>query len=219
MDKYDSIDKIPSVDDAMETAENEGRPVCAPTSYRTCEDCGELFEASGKARYCSECKRARQIAGMRDRKIDCEICGKTFRPKATYDKICPECKADKEKVEEWKKAQGLIVVQAAKENGAECTNEHTHFPGLAEERRKKRQPVTVDLTNFLPKKKEEKAVEPTTAEISTGTRDPESDIIAISKNVAILCEEVGMDVYDVCSAVESFATGFVSLRAGRKNNA
>lgn len=215
MDKYDSIDKIPSVDDAMEIAENEGRPVCAPTSYRTCEDCGELFEASGKARYCSECKRARQIAGMRDRKIDCEICGKTFHPKATYDKICPECKADKEKVEEWKKAQGLIVVQAAKENGAEITN--TPFPGLAEERRRKRQPVTVDLTNFIPKKMEEKDMEPTTAEISTGTRDPESDIIAVAKNVANLCEVVEMDVHDLCSAIESFATGFVSLR--RKNNA
>lgn len=215
MDKYDSIDKIPSVADAMEIAENEGRPVCAPTSYRTCEDCGELFEGTGKARYCSECKRTRQIAGMRDRKIDCEICGKTFHPKATYDKICPECKADKEKVEEWKKAQGLIVVQAAKENGSEITN--THFPDLAEERRRKRQPVTVDLTNFLPKKKEEKAVEPTTAEISTGTRDPERDIIAIAKNVANLCEVVEMDVHDLCSAIESFATGFVSLR--RKNNA
>lgn len=217
MDKYDSIDKIPSVADAMEIAENEGRPVCAPTSYRTCEDCGELFEASGKARYCPECKRARQIAGLRDRKIDCEICGRTFHPKATYDKICPECKADKEKVEEWKKAQGLLVVQAAKENGAEVTNERVHFPALAEERRRKRQPVTVDLTNFLPKKKEEKAMETTTAEISSGTRDPESDIIAIAKNVANLCEVVGMDVYDLCSAIESFATGFVSLR--RKNNA
>ena len=217
MDKYDSIDKIPSVDDAMEIAANEGRPVCAPTSYRTCEDCGELFEASGKARYCSECKRARQIAGMRDRKIDCEICGKTFHPKATYDKICPECKADKEKVEEWKKAQWLLVVQAAKENGAECANERVHFPSLAEERRRKRQPVTVDLTNFLPKKKEEKDMEPATAETSTGTRDLESDIIAIAKNVANLCEVVGVDVYDLCCAIESFATGFVSLR--RKNNA
>ena len=217
MDKYDSIDKIPSVDDAMEIAENEGRSVCAPTSYRTCEDCGELFEGTGKARFCPSCKKDRQVAGLRDRKIDCEICGKTFHPKATYHKICPECMADKDKVEKWKSEQGVKVVQATKESGVEVTTECEHFPALAEERRRKRQPVTIDLTNFLPKKKEEKAVEPTTAEISTGTRDPERDIIAIAKNVANLCEVVEMDVYDLCSAIESFATGFVSLRM--KNNA
>ena len=213
MDKYDSIDKIPSIDDAMEIAANEGRPVCAPTSYRTCEDCGELFEASGKARYCSECKRARQIAGMRDRKIDCEICGKTFHPKATYDKICPECKADKEKVEEWKKAQWLIVVQAAKENGAETTN--THFPGLAEERRRKRQPVTVDLTNFIPKKMEEKHME-TTADVKT---NPEIDVIAIAKKVSNLCDDTSLECSELCAIIESFATGFVELKKGRKDNA
>ena len=215
MDKYDSIDKIPSIDDAMEIAANEGRPVCAPTSYRTCEDCGELFEASGKARYCSECKRARQIAGMRDRKIDCEICGKTFHPKATYDKICPECKADKEKVEEWKKAQGLIVVQAAKENGAECTNERVHFQALAEERRRKRQPVTVDLTNFIPKKMEEKHME-TTADVKT---NPEIDVIAIAKKVSNLCDDTSLECSELCAIIESFATGFVELKKGRKDNA
>lgn len=213
MDKYDSLDKIPSVDDAMEIAENEGRPVCAPTSYRTCEDCGELFEGTGKARYCPECKRARQIAGMRDRKIDCEICGKTFHPKATYDKICPECKADKEKVEEWKKAQGLLVVQAAKENGAECTNERVHFTALAEERRRKRQPVTVDLTNFIPKKMEEKHME-TSTDVKT---NPEIDVIAIAKKVSNLCDDTGLECRELCAIIESFATGFVSLR--RKNNA
>lgn len=215
MDKYESIDKIPSVADAMEIAENEGRPVCAPTSYRTCEDCGELFEASGKARYCPECKRARQIAGLRDRKIDCEICGKTFHPKATYDKICPECKADKEKVEEWKKAQGLIVVQAAKENRAECTNKRVHFPALAEDRRRKSQPVMVDLTNFLPKKKEEKDME-TTADVKT---NPEIDVIAIAKKVSNLCDDTSLECSELCAIIESFATGFVELKKGRKENA
>lgn len=217
MDKYDSIDKIPSPDVAKEIAEDEARPKHDPTSYRTCEDCGELFEGSGKARFCPSCKQARQLAGMRAKKIECESCGKVFHPTNGAVKLCSECRADKDRVRAWKEKQGIKVVQIAVENGAECTNERVHFPALAEERRRKRQPVTVDLTNFLPKKKEEKAMEPTTAEISSGTRDPECDIIAIAKNVANLCEVVGMDVYDLCSAIESFATGFVSLR--RKNNA
>lgn len=215
MDKYDSIDKIPSPDVAKEIAEDEARPKHDPTSFRTCEDCGEIFEGSGKARFCPSCKQARQLAGMRAKTIECESCGKTFHPTNGAVKLCNECRADKDRVREWKEKQGVKVVQAAKENGAECTNEHTHFPGLAEERRRKRQPVTVDLTNFIPKKMEEKHME-TTADVKT---NPEIDVIAIAKKVSNLCDDTSLECGELCAIIESFASGFVELRKGRKSNA
>ena len=143
-------EQIPSVETAKDVAQdvlNSGKP----TVNRRCEDCGELFEASGKSRYCDACKAARRLAGMRDRKIACEGCGKVFHPTNGAVKLCDECRADKDIVRTWKEKQNVRCVQVGKESGAEVTTEREHFPALAEERRRKRQPVTVNLDNFIPR--------------------------------------------------------------------
>ena len=115
-------EQIPSVETAKDVAQDE-LDSGNPTVNRRCEDCGELFEASGKARYCDACKAARRLVGMRERKIACEGCGKVFHPTNGAVKLCDECRADKDIVRAWKDKQNVRCVQVGKESGAEVTLE------------------------------------------------------------------------------------------------
>ena len=90
-------EQIPSVQTAKEiVADSFGSG--KPTVKRHCEDCGKLFDATGSSKYCPACKKERQMAGMRAKKIECESCGKTFHPTNGAVKLCDTCRADKDRV-------------------------------------------------------------------------------------------------------------------------
>lgn len=212
-------EQIPSVQTADEIAADivgTGKP----TVRRRCEDCGELFEASGKARYCPECKLARQIAGMRDRKIACEGCGKVFHPTNGAVKLCDECRANKDIVRAWKDKQNVRCVQAGKESGVEVTTEREHFPTLAEERRRKRPPVTVNLDNFIPKRVEHMTSGVNTA--VTGEQSPQNieeksrpdlqkELLRTARALARLAKASGDPVDKYLDIIMHFAAGFAAM--------
>ena len=212
-------EQIPSVGTAKDVVQdvlNSGKP----TVKRRCEDCGELFEASGKSRYCDACKAARRLAGMRDRKIACEGCGKVFHPTNGAVKLCDECRADKDIVREWKEKQALRIVQSAKDSGAEATTEREHFPALAEERRRKRQPVTVNLDNFIPKRVDHMTTGVNTA--VTGESVPQNgeeksrpdlqkELLRTARALARLAKASGDSVEKYLDIILHFAAGFAAL--------
>lgn len=214
-------EQIPSIKTANEIA-REILDTGKPTVKRRCEDCGELFEASGKARYCPECKLARQIAGMRERKIACEGCGKVFHPTNGAVKLCDECRANKDIVRAWKDKQKLRVVQAGKESGAEVTTEREHFPALAEECRRKRQPVTVNLDNFIPKgvEKHMQTTGVNTAPIGESVPqnieeksrpDLQKELLRTARALAKLAKASGDSVEKYLDIIMHFAAGFAAL--------
>lgn len=212
-------EQIPSVQTENEIAA-DSIGTGKPTVKRHCEDCGELFEASGKSRYCDACKEARRLAGMRNRKITCEGCGKWFHPTNGAVKLCDECRADKDIVREWKDKQKMRVVQAAKENGAEVTTEREHFPSLAEERRKKRQPVTVNLDNFIPKRVDHMTTVVNTASIGEsvtqnseekGRPDLQKELLRTARALARLAKASGDPVEKYLDIIMHFAAGFAAL--------
>ena len=212
-------EQIPSVGTANEIARdvlNSGKP----TVNRRCEDCGELFEASGKSRYCDACKAARRLAGMRDRKIACEGCGKVFHPTNGAVKLCDECRANKDIVRAWKDKQKLRVVQVGKESGAEVTTEREHFPTLAEERRKKRQPVTVNLDNFIPKRVDHMTTvvntAPTGEQSSQNSEeksrpDLQKELLRTARALTRLAKASGDPVEKYLDIIMHFAAGFAAL--------
>lgn len=212
-------EQIPSVGTANEIA-REILDAGKPTVKRRCEDCGELFEGSGKARFCPSCKQARQIAGMRAKKIECESCGKVFHPTNGAVKLCDECRADKDIVRAWKDKQNVRCVQAGKESGADVTTEREHFPALAEERRKKRQPVTVNLDNFIPKRVEHMTTGVNMA--STGEQpqqnseeksrpDLQKELLRTARALAKLAKASGDPVEKYLDIIMHFAAGFAAL--------
>lgn len=207
-------EQIPSIETANEVA-REILDAGKPTVKRRCDDCGELFEASGKSRYCDACKAARRLAGMRERKIACEGCGKVFHPTNGAVKLCDECRADKDIVRAWKDKQKLIVVQAAKESGTEVTTEHEHFPDLAEERRRKRQPVTVNLDNFIPKGVEKHMQTTGVNTAVTGEQSPQTDLqkelLRTARTLARLAKASGDPVEKYLGIITHFAAGFAAL--------
>ena len=214
-------EQIPSIETANEIA-RENLDAGKPTVNRRCEDCGELFEASGKARYCDACKAARRLAGMRDRKIACEGCGKVFHPTNGAVKLCDECRANKDIVRAWKDKQKMRVVQTAKESGAEVTTEREHFPALAEERRKKRQPVTVNLDNFIPKGVEKHMQTTGVNTASIGEQSPQSieeksrpdlqkELLRTARALARLAKASGDPVEKYLDIIMHFAAGFSAL--------
>lgn len=214
-----SDEQIPSVGTANEIARdvlNSGKP----TVKRHCEDCGELFEASGKSRYCDACKEARRLAGMRDRKIACESCGKVFHPTNGAVKLCDECRANKDIVRAWKEKQALRLVQSAKDSGAEVRVEHEHFPSLAEEQWKKRQPVTVNLDNFIPKRVDHMTTGVNAA--VTGEQPPrnseeksrpdlQKELLRTARALARLAKASGDPVEKYLDIIMHFAAGFSAL--------
>ena len=214
-------EQIPSVQTANEIAAysiGTGKT----TVNRRCDDCGEMFEASGNARYCDACKAARRLAGMRDRKIACEGCGKVFHPTNGAVKLCDECRANKDIVREWKDKQKLRVVQAGKESGAEVTTEHEHFPALADERRKKRQPVTVNLDNFIPRgvEKHMQTTGVNTASIGESVTqsseeksrpDLQKELLRTARALARLAKASGDPVEKYLDIIMHFAAGFAAL--------
>lgn len=214
-------EQIPSISTANEIAQ-EILDAGQPTVKRRCEDCGELFEASGNARYCDACKAARRLAGMRDRKIACEGCGKVFHPTNGAVKLCDECRANKDIVRAWKDKQKLRVVQDGKESGAEVTTEHEHFPALADERRKKRQPVTVNLDNFIPKgvEKHMQTTGVNTAPIGESVPqngeeksrpDLQKELLRTARALARLAKASGDPVEKYLEIIMHFAAGFSAL--------
>ena len=214
-------EQIPSVGTSNEIA-REILDAGKPTVKRRCEDCGELFEASGKSRYCDACKAARRLAGMRDRKIACEGCGKVFHPTNGAVKLCDECRANKDIVRAWKDKQNVRCVQVGKESGAEVTTEREHFPALAEERRMKRQPVTVNLDNFIPKRAERNmqttgvntAVtgEQTTQSSEEKSRpDLQKELLRTARALARLAKASGDPVDKYLDIIMHFAAGFAAL--------
>lgn len=214
-------EQIPSVETANEIA-REILDAGKPTVKRRCEDCGELFEGSGKARFCPSCKQARQLAGMRAKKIECESCGKVFHPTNGAVKLCDECRADKDRVRAWKEKQGIKVVQTAAENGAECTNKRVHFPALAEELWKKRQPVTVNLDNFIPKgvEKHMQTTGVNTASIGESVPqnieeksrpDLQKELLRTARALAKLAKASGDPVEKYLDIITHFAAGFAAL--------
>lgn len=214
-------EQIPSIGTVNEIA-REILDAGKPTVKRHCEDCGEMFEASGKSRYCDACKAARCLAGMRKRKIACEGCGKMFHPTNGAVKLCDECRADKDIVREWKDKQKMRVVQAAKENSAEVTNEREHFPALAEERRKKRQPVTVNLDNFIPKGVEKHMQTTGVNAAVTGEQSPQNgeeksrpdlqkELLRTARALAKLAKASGDPVEKYLDIIMHFAAGFAAL--------
>lgn len=191
-----------------------------PTVKRRCDDCGELFEASGKARYCDACKAARRLAGMRERKIACEGCGKVFHPTNGAVKLCDECRANKDIVRAWKDKQNVMFVPPGKECGAEVTTEHEHFPALAEERRKKRQPVTVNLDNFIPKRVDHMTTVVNTASIGESVPqngeeksrpDLQKELLRTARALARLAKASGDPVEKYLDIIMHFAAGFSAL--------
>ena len=213
-------EQIPSVETANEIA-REILDAGKPTVNRRCEDCGELFEASGKSRYCDACKAARRLAGMRERKIACEGCGKVFHPTNGAVKLCDECRADKDIVREWKEKQALRLVQSAKDSGAEATTEREHFPALAEERRMKRQPVTVNLDNFIPKGVEKHMTTGVNTAV-TGEQSPQNgeeksrpdlqkELLRTARALARLAKASGDPVDKYLDIIMHFAAGFAAL--------
>lgn len=216
-------EQIPSIKTANEIA-REILDAGQPTVKRRCEDCGELFEASGKARYCDACKAARRLAGMRERKIACEGCGKVFHPTNGAVKLCDECRANKDIVRAWKDKQNVRCVQVGKESGAEVTTEHEHFPALAEERRRKRQPVNVNLDNFIPKKVESmdaglnRPVNIPEKEALVGLSDEEAkkqdiqkELLRTARALAKLAKASGDPVEKYLGIITHFAAGFAAL--------
>ena len=212
-------ERIPSVQTANEIAADSAG-TGKPTVKRHCEDCGELFEASGKSRYCDACKAARRLAGMRDRKIACEGCGKVFHPTNGAVKLCDECRANKDIVRAWKDKQNVRCVQAGKESGAEVVVEREHFPYLAEERRRKRQPVTVNLDNFIPKRVEHMTSGVNTA--VTGEQSPQNieeksrpdlqkELLRTARALARLAKASGDPVDKYLDIIMHFAAGFAAL--------
>lgn len=217
--------QIPSVQTANEIAADSigsGKP----TVKRHCEDCGELFDATGTSKYCPACKKERQMAGIRAKTIECESCGKTFHPTNGAVKLCDTCRADKDRVRAWKEKQGVKVIQDAKENGAEVTNEHTHFPALAEERRRKRQPVNVNLDNFIPKKVEsmdaglnrpvnipEKEAPVVLPDEEAKKQDIQKELLRTARALARLAKASGVAVSTYIDAIMHFADGFAALDA------
>lgn len=214
-------EQIPSIETANEVA-REILDAGKPTVKRRCEDCGELFEASGKSRYCDACKAARRLAGMRERKIACEGCGKVFHPTNGAVKLCDECRANNDIVRAWKDKQNLRVVQDAKESGAEVTTEREHFPTLAEERRKKRQPVTVNLDNFIPKGVEKHMQTTVVNTAVTGEQSPQNgeeksrpdlqkELLRTARALARLAKASGDSVEKYLDIIMHFAAGFAAL--------
>ena len=213
-------EQIPSISTANEIA-REILDAGQPTVKRRCEDCGELFEASGKSRYCDACKAARRLAGMRDRKIACEGCGKVFHPTNGAVKLCDECRANKDIVRAWKDKQALRLVQSAKDSGAEVTTEREHFPALAEERRRKRQPVTVNLDNFIPKGVEKHMTTGVNTAV-TGEQSPQNgeeksrtdlqkELLRTARTLAKLAKASGDPVEKYLDIIMHFAAGFAAL--------
>lgn len=212
-------EQIPSIVTANEIA-REILDAGKPTVKRRCEDCGELFEASGKSRYCYACKEARRLAGMRDRKIACEGCGKVFHPTNGAVKLCDECRANKDIVRAWKDKQKLRVVQDGKESGAEVTTEHEHFLALAEERRRKRRPVTVNLDNFIPKRVDHMTTGINTAPIGESVPqngeeksrpDLQKELLRTARALARLAKASGDPVGKYLDIIMHFAAGFAAL--------
>lgn len=214
-------EQIPSTSTANEIA-REILDAGKPTAKRRCEDCGELFEGSGKARFCPSCKQARQIAGMRAKKIECEGCGKVFHPTNGAVKLCDECRADKDIVRAWKDKQNVRCVQAGKESGADVTTEREHSPDLAEERRKKRQPVTVNLDNFIPRgvEKHMQTTGVNTAQIGesvqqnseeTSRPNLQKELLRTARALARLAKASGEPVEKYLDIVMHFAAGFSAL--------
>lgn len=214
-------EQIPSIVTANEVA-REILDAGQPTVKRRCEDCGELFEASGKSRYCDACKAARRLAGMRERKIACEGCGKVFHPTNGAVKLCDECRANKDIVRAWKDKQKLRVVQAGKDSGAEVTTEREHFLALAEERRRKRQPVTVNLDNFIPKGVEKHMQTTGVNTASIGEQSPQSieeksrpdlqkELLRTARALARLAKASGDPVEKYLDIIMHFAAGFSAL--------
>lgn len=212
-------EQIPSIETANEIA-REILDAGKPTAKRRCEDCGELFETSDKSRYCDACKAARRLAGMRDRKIACEGCGKVFHPTNGAVKLCDECRANKDIVRAWKDKQNVRCVQVGKESDAEVTVECEHFPALAEERRKKRQPVTVNLDNFIPKRVEHMTAGVNTAPIGESVPqnseeksrpDPQMELLRTARALARLAKASGDPVDKYLDIIMHFAAGFAAL--------
>ena len=212
-------EQIPSVQTANEIAADSAG-TGKPTVKRNCEDCGELFEASGRSRYCDACKAARRLAGMREREIACEGCGKVFHPTNGAVKLCDECRANKDIVRAWKDKQNVRCVQAGKESGAEVVVEHEHFPAPAEERRRKRQPVTVNLDNFIPKRVEHMTACVNTA--VTGEQSPQNseeksrpdlqkELLRTARALARLAKSSGDPVEKYLDIIMHFAAGFAAL--------
>lgn len=214
-------EQIPSIGTANEIA-REILDAGKPTVNRRCEDCGELFEASGKARYCDACKAERRLAGMRERKIACEGCGKVFHPTNGAVKLCDECRANKDIVRAWKDKQNVRCVQAGKESGVEVTTEREHFPDLAEERRRKRQPVTVNLDNFIPRgvEKHMQTTGVNTAQIGESVPqnseeksrpDLQKELLRTARALARLAKASNDPVEKYLDIIMHFAAGFAAL--------
>ena len=214
-------EQIPSIETANEIA-REILDAGQPTVKRRCEDCGELFEASDKPRYCDACKAARRLAGMRERKIACEGCGKVFHPTNGAVKLCDECRANKDIVRAWKDKQNVRCVQAGKESGAEVTVEREHFQTLAEERRKKRQPVTVNLDNFIPRGVEKHMQTTGVNTAVTGESVPQNseeksrpdlqkELLRTARALARLAKASGDPVEKYLDIIMHFAAGFAAL--------
>lgn len=218
-------EQIPPVQTANEIAEDavgSGKP----TVKRHCEDCGELFDATGSSKYCPACKKERQMAGKRSKTIECGSCGKTFHPTNGAVKLCDECRANKDRVRAWKEKQGVTVIQAAKESGAEVKTEHEHFPALVDERRMKRQPVNVNLDNFIPKKVAdmdtalnrpvnipEKEAPVALPDEEAKKQDIQKELLRTARALARLAKASGCPVATYIDAVMHFADGFAALDA------
>lgn len=218
-------EQIPSVQTANEIAADSIFQA-KHTVKRHCEDCGKLFDATGSSKYCPDCRNERRMAGMRARKIECESCGKVFHPSNGAVKLCDTCREDKDRVRAWKEKQGVTVIQAAKENGAEVATEHTHFPALAEERRRKRQPVNVNLDNFIPKKVAdmdtalnrpvnipEKEAPVALPDEEAKKQDIQKELLRTARALARLAKASGVAVSTYIDAVMHFADGFAALDA------
>ena len=143
-----------------------------------------------------------------------------FHPTNGAVKLCDECRANKDIVRAWKDKQNVRCVQAEKESGVEVTTEREHFPTLAEERRRKRPPVTVNLDNFIPKRVEHMTSGVNTA--VTGEQSPQNieeksrpdlqkELLRTARALARLAKASGDPVDKYLDIIMHFAAGFAAM--------
>lgn len=162
-----------------------------------CADCGKLFAADGGRKLCKACAQERRNAGMRKR------------------------------IEEKKRIRSEEI-QRFKENikepdaGDVFDSEPvvSHFPALEEERRRKKQPVSVDLSNFKVKKPEPigssglPVNHPVNLPQGDGDTEAHSDycaeILEIAKSIVRLSDRIGVNPEALYDAVMHFAYGYAA---------
>lgn len=162
-----------------------------------CADCGKLFAADGGRKLCKACAQERRNAGMRKRTEE----KKRIRSE--------EIQRFKENIKEPDAGEVFDSEPVV-----------SHFPALEEERRRKKQPVSVDLSNFKVKKPEQPlssgltvnhpANPPQSSNETEAHSDYCEEILDIAKSIVRLSDRIGVNPEALYDAVMHFAYGYAA---------